>query len=82
MVQKISVQRLPIKLAAFLKLCGAVLTGGEASLVISDGAVSVNGQIETRRGRQLQLGDLVTLDGAGTWQVTAQPGPNGGSHVR
>ena len=36
-------------------------TGGEAKMRIQAGEVEVNGSVETRRGRQLQLADRVTL---------------------
>jgi ribosome-associated protein len=52
-----------IQLAQFLKLLGWVGTGGEAKLLIQRGDVRVNGAIETRRGRQLQPGDVVELAG-------------------
>ena len=53
----------PVKLDQFLKFQGLVGTGGEAKLRIQRGDVRVNGVIETRRGRQLGLGDAVSLDG-------------------
>ncbi len=56
--------RLPIRLDQFLKLSGLVGTGGEAKALIQDGAVTVNGEVETRRGRKLQVGDEVRLDEA------------------
>jgi ribosome-associated protein len=52
-----------IKLDQFLKLAGVVETGGEAKHLILSGQVSVNRAIETRRGRKLYHGDVVTLDG-------------------
>jgi len=52
-----------VKLDQFLKFQGLVATGGEAKLRIQRGDVRVNGTIETRRGRQLALGDAVTIDG-------------------
>lgn len=52
-----------MKLDQFLKFQGLVGTGGEAKLRIQRGDVRVNGTIETRRGRQLALGDAVALDG-------------------
>lgn len=56
-------ERKPITLAQFLKLVGAVQTGGEAKLWIQDGRVSVNDEVETRRGRKLIPGDQVTVEG-------------------
>ena len=52
-----------IKLDQFLKLSGAVDTGGQAKLLIQGGEVRVNGEVETRRGRKLKPGDVVELDG-------------------
>ena len=52
-----------IKLGQFLKLANLVETGAEAKPVIQDGQVRVNGEVETRRGRQLVKGDVVTLGG-------------------
>ena len=52
-----------IKLDQFLKLVGIAPTGGQAKWIIRDGAVKVNGVVETRRGRQLASGDRVTVEG-------------------
>ena len=52
-----------IRLGQFLKLANLVESGSEAKPVIADGLVRVNGDVETRRGRQLVLGDVVTLAG-------------------
>lgn len=52
-----------IKLDQFLKLVGIAPTGGQAKLMIQSGNVLVNGTVETRRGRKLVLGDLVTVGG-------------------
>ena len=53
----------PLKLDQYLKWSGLVATGGEAKLRIQRGDVRVNGAIEPRRGRQLHIGDVVTIDG-------------------
>ena len=50
-----------IRLGQFLKLANLVESGAEAKPLIADGAVRVNGEVETRRGRQLVKGDVVTL---------------------
>lgn len=51
-----------IRLDQFLKLQGAVGTGGQAKIIIQSGEVAVNGQIELRRGRKLVPGDVVTVE--------------------
>jgi ribosome-associated protein len=53
-----------IRLGQLLKAAGLVDTGGEAKLVLADEQVSVNGELETRRGRQLHAGDVVELGNA------------------
>ncbi len=52
---------LPIRLDHLLKLAGMVQSGGEAKVRVQGGEVLVDGQVETRRGRQLQGGELVQL---------------------
>ena len=52
-----------IRLDDFLKRCGLVGTGGEAKLRIQEGEVLVNGDVETRRRKQLTLGDVVEAVG-------------------
>ena len=52
-----------IHLDQFLKLTGLVGTGGQAKMVIQAGEVLVNGEVETRRRRQLKPGDTVNWAG-------------------
>jgi ribosome-associated protein len=52
-----------IRLGQFLKLANLVESGAEARSLIADGAVLVNGEVDTRRGRQLVKGDVVSLAG-------------------
>ncbi|WP_435278213.1 RNA-binding S4 domain-containing protein [Rhodococcus yananensis] len=52
-----------IRLGQFLKLASLIESGAEAKEVIADGLVSVNGEVEVRRGRQLNTGDVVEIGG-------------------
>lgn len=52
-----------IRLGQFLQLAALVDSGGEAKEVIREGLVSVNGEVDTRRGRQLAIGDTVAFGG-------------------
>ncbi|EOM74291.1 hypothetical protein Rrhod_4435 [Rhodococcus rhodnii LMG 5362] len=52
-----------IRLGQFLKLANLIESGAEAKEVIADGLVKVDGETETRRGRQLRPGDIVELGG-------------------
>ncbi len=65
--------RLPITLGQFLKAARLVGSGGEAKMVIADGLVRVNGEVEQRRGHKLSVGDVVQVQGAAA-RVTAAPG--------
>ena len=52
-----------IKLGQALKLAGLVSSGVEAKIVIQDGQVLVNGEVETRRGKKLYSGDTFAFEG-------------------
>ena len=51
-----------ITLQNLLKVENIVATGGEAKYVIVDGLVQVIGECESRRGRKLRSGDVVTFE--------------------
>lgn len=53
-----------IKLGQFLKLANLVDSGSEAKELLTAGVVKVNGVSETRRGRQLAVGDVVSVAAA------------------
>jgi ribosome-associated protein len=50
-----------IKLDSFLKGVNLVASGGEAKILIAEGRVKVNSEVELRRGRKLYPGDKVSL---------------------
>lgn len=52
-----------IRLGQFLKLANLVDSGSDAKFLLAEGELSVNGEVETRRGRQLRNGDIVEYDG-------------------
>jgi ribosome-associated protein len=52
-----------IRLGQFLKFAGLLDSGGDVKEAIIDGLVTVNGEVDRRRGRQLQPGDIVSFDG-------------------
>ncbi|UGT59332.1 RNA-binding S4 domain-containing protein [Nocardia asteroides] len=59
----VPIQDEAIKLGQFLKLADLIESGAEAKTVIAAGLVRVNDEVETRRGRQLEVGDTVALAG-------------------
>jgi len=52
-----------IKLDQFLKWVGAVGAGSDAKMIIQEGLVVVNLEVETRRGKKLRPGDTVEFEG-------------------
>jgi ribosome-associated protein len=60
---KVRLQDASIRLGQFLKLADLVDTGADAKGVLAAGLVRVNGEVESRRGRQLVAGDVVELSG-------------------
>jgi ribosome-associated protein len=62
-----------IRLGQFLKLADLAETGSDAKELIAAGEVLVNGEPETRRGRQLRVGDVVEFDGRPA-RVARRPG--------
>ncbi len=62
-VPEVTIRDEVIRLGQFLKLANLIDTGADAKSVIADGLVTVNGDVEYRRGRQLQVGDTVAHAG-------------------
>ncbi|MFG6443928.1 RNA-binding S4 domain-containing protein [Microbacterium sp. P06] len=52
-----------IRLGQLVKFAGLLDSGGDVKEAIIDGFVTVNGEVDRRRGRQLQIGDIVTFEG-------------------
>lgn len=62
-MEKIRIETEYIKLDSLLKFAAVVGTGGEAKYVISEGMVTVNGEVCTMRGKKLRPGDKVSFQG-------------------
>ncbi|HEY4458851.1 MAG TPA: RNA-binding S4 domain-containing protein [Pseudonocardiaceae bacterium] len=59
-IRDVSIVDEMIRLGQFLKLAGLAEDGVDAKEMIEAGEVTVNGRPESRRGRQLKIGDVVT----------------------
>jgi len=53
-----------IELNKLLKVMGVAQTGGHAKLMIDDGVVKVNTEVESRKRKKLRAGDIVECDGS------------------
>jgi len=62
-MKEVSIKGDFIKLAQLLKLADLVSSGGESKLVIKDGLVTLNGNIEIQRGKKIYRNDIVEFDG-------------------
>lgn len=62
-MKKIKIKDEYITLGQFLKLAGCVSSGIDAKMVIKDGLVLVNDEVELRRGKKLRAGDQINFDG-------------------
>jgi ribosome-associated protein len=61
--REIPIREQTIRLGQLLKLAGLADSGADARELVQEGAARVNGQVETRRGRQLHRGDVVEVAG-------------------
>ncbi len=61
--REVVLSREPVELFKVLKFEAMVNSGGQAKLVISDGQVLVNGDVETRKRRKLVAGDVIEFNG-------------------
>ena len=62
-MHKVDMNKEPVELYKILKFEGLTTTGGEAKLLIGDGQVTVNGEVETRRRRKMLSGDIIGFRG-------------------
>jgi len=60
-----------INLTQVLKLGGCAHSGGEAKMLIAEGRVRVNGEVELRKRRQMKAGDTIVIEGGLTIVLTA-----------
>jgi len=70
-VHDVAISTDTIRLGQLLKLAGLVDSGSDAKFILAGGEVSVNGEPETRRGRQVRAGDVVSLGGSSVRVVDA-----------
>ena len=59
----VEITREPVELYKILKFEGLVASGGEAKVVIDNGLVTVNGEVETRRRKKIVNGDVIGFSG-------------------
>jgi ribosome-associated protein len=58
-MRTVEITRQPVELYKILKFEGMVSSGGEAKMVIDEGYVLVNGEVETRKRKKIVTGDII-----------------------
>ena len=61
MITDVPIRGSMIRLGQLLKLAGVIDSGADVKALVAAGSVSVNGELEVRRGRQLHPGDVVRV---------------------
>ena len=79
MLREIPIRGQTIRLGQLLKLAGVVDSGSEVKALLAAGPATVNGEGETRRGRQLHTGDVVHIGEHELLLVEAGPAEPGAS---
>jgi ribosome-associated protein len=59
-----------ITLGQFLKLTGAIDTGGQVKWFLGEFQITVNGETENRRGKKLYPGDTIEIQTIGSFQIS------------
>lgn len=72
MLKQVPIREQSIRLGQLLKLAGVVDSGSEVKALLAELPAVVNGEPETRRGRQLQIGDTISI-GEHQLQVSGPP---------
>lgn len=62
-MKEVEINREPIELYKLLKFEGLASSGGEAKMLIGDGLVALNGEIETRKRKKIVSGDVIEFAG-------------------
>ena len=62
-MEKVQITSEYIKLEQMMKLAGMVGSGSDAKMLIGEGIVKVNGNVELQRGKKLRTGDTVEFQG-------------------
>ncbi|MGJ8689856.1 MAG: RNA-binding S4 domain-containing protein [Gammaproteobacteria bacterium] len=62
-MREVEINKEPVELYKILKFEGLAENGGSAKLMIGEGAVQVNGEVETRKRRKIVGGDVIVFQG-------------------
>jgi ribosome-associated protein len=78
MAKPLPIEDRPINLTQVLKRAGLAENGGQAKALIAEGRVRVNGEVETRKRRQMAIGDTVEVEGEPPLKLAQEDAEKGG----
>ena len=70
--EKVAIKTKTIQLDQFLKWAGLISTGGEIKPLLEEKRIRRNGEIETAKRRQLSVGDIIEIEGVGSFEVVLE----------
>ena len=62
-MQIVTINKEPVELFKLLKFEGLVGSGGEAKMMVADGMVKLNGQVEIQKRKKVVSGDVIEFNG-------------------
>lgn len=65
----VEIETAEIQLDQFLKWAGVLSSGGEVKALLAEGLIRRNGEKESARRRKLTKGDVIEIEGMGSWRV-------------
>lgn len=68
-IEEVKIDTEEIQLDQFLKWAGVLASCGETKALIAERRIKRNGEVESARRRKLHDGDVVEVEGLGTWKV-------------
>ncbi|MDU2065475.1 MAG: RNA-binding S4 domain-containing protein [Sporomusaceae bacterium] len=68
-MESIEINTDTIQLDQFLKWAGIVESGGQVKLLLADEMIYLNDQLVTEKRKKLKAGDIITIEGVGTYQI-------------
>ena len=67
-MENINIETETIQLDQLLKWAGILESGGQVKFLLEERRIKLNGNIETAKRRKLKAGDVLEIDGMGSWK--------------
>lgn len=71
-MEEVAITTETIQLDQFLKWAAIVESGGQVKFLLEDGLIKINGVQATERRKKIAPGDVISIEGLGSWKVTQE----------